>query len=72
LIRHAADPVPQLAGRLAEADEVHLHPALLELAQVDEGHAMVRFACALAPHAFEVATGRWSGREAVLRSRAAS
>jgi hypothetical protein len=42
---------------LAEADEVHLHPALLELAELDEGHALVRFACALELHAFEVATG---------------
>ena len=42
---------------LAEADEVHLHPALLELAELDEGHALVRFACALALHAFKVATG---------------
>jgi hypothetical protein len=36
---------------LAGAAEVHLHPALLELA------ALVRFACGLALHAFEVATG---------------
>ena len=46
---------------LAGADEVHLHPALLELAELEEGHALVRFACALALHAFEVATGLEQG-----------
>jgi thiamine monophosphate synthase len=30
---------------LAGADEVHLHPALLELAELEEGHALVRFSC---------------------------
>jgi hypothetical protein len=42
---------------VAGPDEVHLHPALLELAELEEGHALVRFVCALALYAFEVATG---------------
>lgn len=46
---------------LAGTDEVHLHPALLELAALEEGHALVRFVCALALHAFEVSTGLVEG-----------
>jgi hypothetical protein len=56
LIRYHGWPIA-----LAGADEVHFHPALLELAELDEGHALVRFACALALHAFEVATGLEQG-----------
>jgi len=41
---------------LAGADEVYLHPALLELADREQGHALVRFVCGLALHAFELAT----------------
>jgi predicted transcriptional regulator len=57
----AADLYDGWPVALAGADEVHLHPALLELAELEEGHAMVRFACALALHAFEVATGLQRG-----------
>jgi hypothetical protein len=42
---------------LAGADGVHLHPALLELAELEAGHGLVRFACALSLHALEVKTG---------------
>ena len=55
---------------LAEADEVHLTPALWELAELEEGHAMVRFACALALHSFEVATGLEQGRCAPALAKA--
>jgi hypothetical protein len=57
LIRHQGWPVA-----LADADEVHFHPARVELAELEEGHALVRFACAVALHAFEVATGARRGR----------
>jgi hypothetical protein len=50
LIRYQGWPVA-----LADADEVHLHPTLLALAEL--GHALVRFVCTLALHAFEVSTG---------------
>jgi hypothetical protein len=56
LIRYQGWPVAH-----ADADEVHFHPALLDLADVEEGHALVRFACALALHVFEVATGLEEG-----------
>jgi predicted transcriptional regulator len=42
-------------------DEVRLHPALLEREELEEGHAVVRFACALVLHAFEIATGLEEG-----------
>jgi hypothetical protein len=57
LIRYEGWPVA-----LAGADEVHLHPALLELAELEAVHALVHFACTLALHAFEVATGLEQGR----------
>jgi hypothetical protein len=41
---------------LVGADEVHLHATPLELAELEDGRALVRFARALALHAFEVAT----------------
>jgi hypothetical protein len=46
---------------LAGADAVRFHPALLELAELDKSHPLVRFACALCLHAFEVATGLEEG-----------
>jgi hypothetical protein len=45
------------AGRPGRGGRGLLDPAPLELAELEEGHALVRFACALALHAFEVATG---------------
>jgi hypothetical protein len=42
---------------LAGADEVQLDLALVELAELEEGHALVRFACAVALYGFELATG---------------
>jgi hypothetical protein len=45
----------------AGPDDVHFHPALLELAELGERHALMRFACALALYAFEVATGLEQG-----------
>jgi hypothetical protein len=42
---------------LAEPDRVHMHPALDALAERDESHPLVRFACALALHAFEIHAG---------------
>jgi hypothetical protein len=56
LIRYQGWPIA-----LASADEVHFHPAVLDLAELEEGHALVRFVCALALHAFEVATGLEEG-----------
>jgi hypothetical protein len=41
---------------LAEPDWVHPHPAVDALAERDESHPLVRFACALALHAFEIDT----------------
>ena len=46
---------------LAEPDRVHFHPALEALAERDESEPLVRFACALALHAFEVDTGLIDG-----------
>jgi hypothetical protein len=46
---------------LAGTDEVNFHPALLDLAALEEGHALVRFASALALRAFQVATGLEQG-----------
>jgi hypothetical protein len=46
---------------LAEPDRVCLHPALAALAELDESDPLVRFACALAVHAFEIDTGLIEG-----------
>jgi len=46
---------------LAEPDRAHLHPALEALAERDESDPLVRFACALALHAFEVHAGLIAG-----------
>jgi hypothetical protein len=40
---------------------VRFHPALLALAELGEFHPLVRFACALCLHAFEVTTGLEQG-----------
>jgi hypothetical protein len=45
----------------AEPDRVYLHPALEVLAERDESEPLVRFACALALHAFEIDTGLIDG-----------
>lgn len=52
LIRYDRWPVA-----LAGTDSVVLHPALLDLAEREEGHPLVRFVCAMVLHAFEVDTG---------------
>jgi Zn-dependent peptidase ImmA (M78 family) len=52
LIRYDGWPVA-----LAGTDGVVFHPALLDLAERDEAHPLVRFTCAMALHAFEVGTG---------------
>jgi hypothetical protein len=39
---------------LAQPDRVHLHPALAALAERDVSEPLVRFACTLALHAFEI------------------
>jgi hypothetical protein len=39
---------------LAQPDRVHLHPALDALAERDVSEPLVRFACTLALHAFEI------------------
>jgi hypothetical protein len=41
----------------AEPERVHPHPALEVLAERDESEPLVRYACALALHAFELHTG---------------
>jgi hypothetical protein len=46
---------------LALPDRVYLHPALVALAELDESDPLVRFACALAVHAFEINTGLLEG-----------
>jgi hypothetical protein len=46
---------------LALPDRVLPHPALEALAERDESHPVVRFACALALHAFEIDTGLIGG-----------
>jgi hypothetical protein len=46
---------------LAAPDRVHFHPALAALAELDESDPLVRFACALAVHAFEIDTGLIEG-----------
>jgi hypothetical protein len=45
----------------AEPERVVVHPALIALEELDEFHPLVRFACALGLHAFEVATGLEEG-----------
>jgi hypothetical protein len=45
----------------AEPDQVHPHPALGALAERDECHPLVRFACALALDAFEIHAGLIEG-----------
>jgi hypothetical protein len=42
---------------LALPNRVRPHPALEALAERDESHPLVRFACALALHAFELRAG---------------
>jgi hypothetical protein len=56
LIRYDGWPVA-----LAGTDGVVFHPALLDLAERDEAHPLVRFTCAMALHAFEVDTGLEDG-----------
>jgi hypothetical protein len=46
---------------LAEPDRVRFHPAVAALAELDESDPLVRFACALAVHAFEIDTGLLGG-----------
>jgi hypothetical protein len=46
---------------LALPDRVLPHPALEALAERDESHPLVRFACALALHAFEIQAGLIEG-----------
>jgi hypothetical protein len=46
---------------IAEPDRVHLHPALEVLAERDGSEPLVRFACALALHAFEIDTSLIEG-----------
>jgi hypothetical protein len=46
---------------LALPDRIVPHPALEALAERDESHPLVRFACALALHAFEIDTGLIEG-----------
>jgi hypothetical protein len=46
---------------VAEPDRVHLHPALDLLAERDESELLVRFACALALHPFELHAGLIEG-----------
>jgi hypothetical protein len=52
LIRYDGWPIA-----LAGTDSIVFHPALLDLAERDEAHPLVRFTCAMALHAFEVDTG---------------
>jgi hypothetical protein len=49
LIRYRGWPLA-----LAEADGVYLHPTLEALAECHEAQPLVRLACALALHVFEV------------------
>jgi hypothetical protein len=46
---------------VAEPDRVYVHPALDALAQREQSHPLVRFACALAVHALEIDTGLIDG-----------
>jgi hypothetical protein len=46
---------------LVGPDRVHPHPALEALAERDESDPLVRLACALALHAFEIDTGLIEG-----------
>jgi hypothetical protein len=46
---------------LAEPDRVRFHPAVAALGELDESEPLVRFACALAVHAFEIDTGLIEG-----------
>src|SRR5918992_538878 len=56
LIRYDGWPVA-----LAGTHSVVFHPALLDLAERDQAHPLLRFTCAMAVHAFEVDTGLEAG-----------